>query len=517
MQHFTNQKEGGKQMKKFLILFLLLLLAAPAYAINIADNVDFGGDIRMRGYSLNNFFDFNSGSDIDDWEVFRLRTRIRTKVTFGENISGFIQIGNQTYGENIGEPETKQKNEDLNYLGFNFDNYEADNKSNKVFVDNAYMTVKNMFDTGITMQTGRMNLMYGSGFVLFDGQSQTASSSLYFDGIKLSATLCEKTVVDFLYFKDQENARWNVKEDDVTLMGAYLTSQCPALGGKQEFYILNKNDQRMSANTGFTPAVVETVKNTAGEDVKIVTESAHLDYRYFEKDLWMVGLRLSDKMENGLDYSLEGAYQFGDFDEEGNIDQDAFGGKFDGGFTFKDAPLAPRLFVGYAYMSGDDPETDEQERWDHFYGGWPQFGDLLAWKFVSTGYNRSLNNYDSLWREQSSTVEEAVYSNLEIASAGIGFNILKNLSAKLTYSMIMFEESDIMVKGSIVNKYDDFGDMYQLQLKYGYSKNLSFAFYGAMLEPGDAFEVSAYNADHNWQNVGDDDAYELFFETNLKF
>ncbi|PIP42388.1 MAG: hypothetical protein COX19_01220 [Desulfobacterales bacterium CG23_combo_of_CG06-09_8_20_14_all_51_8] len=365
-------------MKKFLILFLALFLCTPAMAENWTDNLEMGGDVRMMYYSLNNFFDYNSGSDIDDWEVFRLRTRLKTKITLSDDVSGFVQIANQTYGENIGEPETNQKNKDLNFLGFNFDNYEADNKSDKVFVDNAYITAKNMFNTGITLQTGRMNLMYGSGFVLFDGQSQAASTSLYFDGIKLSAPFGEKTNLDLLYFIDQENARWNVKEDDVSVMGAYLTAHCPFLGGQQEFYVLNKNDENLGAATPHTE-VTNEFENTDGELIDLVVEEPYLEYNPFEKDIWMIGLRFSDKMKNGLDYSLEGAYQFGDFNKEADIEQDAFGGKFDGGFTFKDAPMAPRLFVGYAYMQGDDPDTtDKKERWDHFYGGWPQFGDILA-------------------------------------------------------------------------------------------------------------------------------------------
>jgi len=109
-------------MKKFLILFLALFLCTPAMAENWTDNLEMGGDVRMMYYSLNNFFDYNSGSDIDDWEVFRLRTRLKTKITLSDDVSGFVQIANQTYGENIGEPETNQKNKDLNFLGFNFDN-----------------------------------------------------------------------------------------------------------------------------------------------------------------------------------------------------------------------------------------------------------------------------------------------------------------------------------------------------------------------------------------------------------
>ncbi|PIP42387.1 MAG: hypothetical protein COX19_01215 [Desulfobacterales bacterium CG23_combo_of_CG06-09_8_20_14_all_51_8] len=80
--------------------------------------------------------------------------------------------------------------------------------------------------------------------------------------------------------------------------------------------------------------------------------------------------------------------------------------------------------------------------------------------------------------------------------------------------MLTFEEPTLDANGN--KKDDDFGDMYQLEASYGYSKNLSFAIYAALIEPGDAFKVSMNNP-YNWMNVDDDNAYELFFETNLKF
>lgn len=472
-------------MKKWLILFMVLFLCTPAIAENWTDNLEMGGDIRLRGYKLQNFFDFNDDGDIDNWEVFRLRTRLYTKAKLGDNISGFVRIANQTYGENIGEPETAQKEADF---PVDFDNYESDNKSNKVFVDNAYITVKDLFGTGTTLNAGRMNLMYGSGFVLFDGQSQFASTSIYFDGVKLSIPLGEKATLDALYFKDQENMRWNTKPDDVTLTGAYLIANCPVMGGKQELYFLSKNDEAI------------------------------------EKDIYMTGIRLSDKIdlsenEVALDYSGEFAYQFGQFNDAKDIDQDAMGYKLDAGLTLKGAPMTPRVFCGYAFMDGDDPDTEDQERWDHFYGGWPQFGDLLAWKYVKTSYNSSLKGYDSKWDQQSSTMEEAVYSNLEIMSAGLGCNITKELSAKFTYSKLNFAESDIMVTNAdgttaIVKKDDDFGDYYQLEAKYQYSKNLSFAMYAGLIDPGDAFVV---NDTGDYKSVGDEEAYEFFWEVNLSF
>jgi len=101
------------------------------------------------------------------------------------------------------------------------------------------------------------------------------------------------------------------------------------------------------------------------------------------------------------------------------------------------------------------------------------------------------------WNEGSTTGGEAVYSNISMLSAGIGANLTSSLSAKFTYGLLTADET-------VAGADDDFGDYYQLQTKYGYSKNLSFAMYAALIAPGDAF-------------INDDDAYEFFIETNLKF
>jgi len=432
-------------MKKFWVLFLVLFLCTPAVASTIADNIDFGGHIRFRGYDMQNMWNHDDNADWDNWNMYRLRTSIHFKATPSDTISGFLKLTNQTYGNGV-----------TNKYGQEFDNM-----SNKVFIDNAYITVKDFFGSGATFNAGRMNLMYGSGFVLFDGNSQFASTNLYFDGLKLSIPLSDNAVLDVLYFKDEENNRDEASSDDITLSGAYLTAKCPVIGGKQELYLLNRDDEGLN------------------------------------KDIWMTGLRLSDKLECGLDYSGEVAYQFGEFDDSNDIDQDAWGCKLDLGFTLEGVPMSPRLFCGYVFLEGDDPDTDDKERWDVFYGGWPQFGDLLAWKYVNVGSANAITDYDKNWNEGSSTPGEAAYSNISIATVGIGAMLRKKLSAKLSYGLLTADETNPGVD-------DDIGDYYQVQAKYGYSKNLSFALYMAMIDPGDA-------------HLSDDEAYEILLETKLSF
>jgi hypothetical protein len=445
-------------MKKAVILLCVLFMATPAMALTW-DQLEVGGRVQLRGYELKNFWNFNSDNEIDRWSVFRSYTSLYTKAKVTDDITGFINFANQHWGNGVGAGENMDSN---------------------VFVDNAWIEANNLFNQPLTLKAGRQNLMYGSGFVLFDGQSQSGSTAIYFDGIKLGLKLGQSALLEGLYFKDQENNRSNAVEDDITLAGAYLTSNCPVLGNTQELYLLNRRDEKLAING---------VQAT--------------------KDIWMAGLRISDMLdvggenEFGLNYSGEIAYQFGRFAEfpgstaQNDIDQKSLGYKLDAGLKFKNVLFTPRLFANYTFMEGNDPGTDDNERWDVFYGGWPQFGDLLAFKYLNVGPNNAIAYYDANYNQGSTVPGEAVYSNLKVATLGIGSNLTASLYADLSYSLLTIDQPD-------PGRDDDFGDYYQINLRYAYSPNLSFAIYSGLIDPGKAF-------------LYDDNAYEFFWETQLRF
>ena len=426
--------------------------AAPAD--EWAKRVSLGGQVTFRGYNLQNVWDFNDEVDSDNWDTFRLKGSLKATVKATDDVTAVVQLTDQTYGENTGV---------------------GDNVDNKIFLDNAYIEARNLFGVPVDGTFGRQNLIYGSGFVVLDGQSQFASTSIYFDGIKLRWHLTDTMTLDGLYMKDQENQRADDADgnttpdnrgDDITLSGAYFTSnKCPMVG-KSELYILNRNDE------------------------------------YFGKDIWMYGARVSNKLENGFDYSLEGAIQRGDANR--TLDQDAFGYKLDGGYTVKAVSMTPRFYLGYAFMSGDENASDqESNQWDVFYGGWPQFGDLMAWKYLNLPSTaNSLKGVYSGYNAYSNVIGEAIYSNFSIATLGASANLLKNFSVNLSYSLLTFDEVAAGMD-------DDFGDYYQTTLKYQYNKQLSFSLYAALLSPGDAFKFSA--------DAPMDDATEAYWETEYKF
>ena len=81
------------------------------------------------------------------------------------------------------------------------------------------------------------------------------------------------------------------------------------------------------------------------------------------RDIYTVGGRLKNKPNEigNFDYTIEGAYQFGDYAATFTgryLRQDAFMFVAQGGYTFADLWASPRLGLEYSYGSGDDNSKD---------------------------------------------------------------------------------------------------------------------------------------------------------------
>ena len=437
-------------MRKLFVLSAAILatMQTAAYAVD-PPQLKIGGEVRMRGYYLNNFSDFDDSIRRDEWSVFRLRTRVFVSAAMDNGVSAYVRIANQHYSEGV----TAQPSDG--------DKWEEENKSNKLFVDAAYIDVKGLFGLPLDLQAGRQNLMYGSGWVIADGQSQYGSTSTYIDGIRFIWRMGTNVSLDALYFKDEEKKRDATTPDDITFAGLYLTSKAPLPIGQQEVYVLGRFDQLI------------------------------------RKEIYMAGGRLSNRYESGVDYSAEGAWQTGK--ARPKVDHNAYGLKIDLGFTFKNAAATPRVYGGFVRLTGDDYGTaDENEAWDVFYGGWPQYGDLLAWKYVNAGPDNAISIYDPNYNQLSTVAAEAVYSNFNLYTAGLEARPIEALKTGFSYTKMIADET--------IDEIDhDLGDYYQLVAEYRYSQHLTFGLYAALIDPGDAF-------------VGrSDPASEAFWDFTLSF
>jgi hypothetical protein len=337
-----------------------------------------------------------------------------------------IRLANQNWGEGVADQADTAGRR-----------WEQDGKSSKVFVDAAYIEVDRPFDLPANLRLGRQSVSYGSGFVVFDGQSHIGSTAVYFDGARLRLSPGRGVNADLLYLIDQENRRDESVRDDIVMMGLYLTGPC---GG--DLYALRRVDDLLG------------------------------------KDIWLTGARFARTL-GALDLALEYGLQRGD--AATGLDQEAWGTKLEAGYTVH----GWRPFVGYVGMSGDDPATlDVRERWDIYYGGWPQFGEHLAWTYLNLGPGNGITRYDPTYAQGSSVPGEAVYANLLMPSVGLEVKPHPRFTAKASWSWLRADRTAPGVD-------DEIGTYAQLQAKYTYTKNLAFSVYGGYLDPGKALGESA--------------------------
>jgi len=87
------------------------------------------------------------------------------------------------------------------------------------------------------------------------------------------------------------------------------------------------------------------------------TRPSVLDERGFvgDSDIFTAGVRIADSHDLAVDYQAEIETQWGDFAED---DHRALLLMGQIGYTFLDAPLAPRLVTEYTFSSGDDERQD---------------------------------------------------------------------------------------------------------------------------------------------------------------
>lgn len=418
-----------------LVLMLLLLAVAVRADERPLPRWSYGGDVRARYYELQNLWDWNYGNDADHWAALRLRTRLWAGVELERGVKGYVRFGNQNWGEGVADvPDAEGRR------------WEQDGKSGKVFVDAAYIEVDRLFDLPANLRVGRQALAYGSGFVVFDGQSQLGSTSVYFDGARLRVAPGANVNADLIYVIDQENRRDEASRDDIVLTGLYLTH---APSGA-ELYGLRRLDDTLA------------------------------------KDVRMLGARVARTVAGRVDVSLEYALQRGDAffvaADQRTVEQKAWGAKLEAGCTF--GVLRP--FASYVGLSGDDPATaDVCERWDVFYGGWPQFGEHLAWTYLNLGpTGNAISRWDPTYNELSSTPGEAVYANLLMPSFGLELKPVGRFSAKGSWAWLQADHTPAGVD-------DEIGTYAQLQAKYAYTKNLAFSLYGGFLDPGKALGAGA--------------------------
>ncbi len=363
-----------KLVALLLALSVCLLMGASFVANSAAEEAepspfDWGGDIRLRGVNFDNI-PINAdppgvtrgGKNV----FFRGRTRVWGQYLFSDQVLFRTRLVNE------------------------FRSYESGSGTNSYdfpdeFVfDHLYLDVQDLADGLLDLRIGRQDLIYGNGRVILDGNPLDGSRTIYFNAVKASLNW-ETTVADILGI-------WNEAEDDlainsqhrdlVGLPGKYATDMVESGAG---IYVKNKSLEKMPFEAYYI------YKNESdyefwvpGTDGAPPTKVVQPD----DLDVHTLGVRLMPQFTERLSGNLELAGQLG---ERG--DQDVSGWMVDAKLSYKFPvdTLNPTGSVGLYHLSGDDPNTTDDEGWNPLWSRWPQYSELYVYAFDADGAGRWSN------------------------------------------------------------------------------------------------------------------------------
>ncbi|NQT81707.1 alginate export family protein [bacterium] len=362
------------KLRAIVLVFLFCLLTASVFAEGGAvvppeesNSFDWGGDIRLRGVNFDNI-PINTpppglargGKNV----FFRGRTRIWGELAFSDDAHFQARLVNE------------------------FRSYEEGSGSNsydfpdEYVFDHLYFDFKNLLDEKLDLRIGRQDLIYGTGKVILDGNPLDGSRTIYFNAIKASLKL-DSTVVDILgiYNEAEDDLAINSQDRDlVGLLGKYATDMVESGGG---IYVKNKSIEKMPLEAYYL------FKNES--DYKFNIPGAPDNPQVFphDLDLHTLGFRLMPKFTESLSGNLEVAGQTG---ERGS--QDVDGWMVDAKLSYK-FPVCEKVSasasVGFYHLSGDDPDTADDEGWNPLWSRWPQYSELYVYGFDADGAGRWSN------------------------------------------------------------------------------------------------------------------------------
>lgn len=352
-------------MKKFLPVALLAVAVMAAPAAASVQNVKVSGDITSTGLVRKNFN--LTKTDKYRQHLLLTQTRLRVDADLTDNVSTTVGLLNErVWGEN---------NARVNSVSGSDENY-GDNDIN---INLAYVTLREMLYSPLTVIVGRQHFAYGNSFVIdssgpnnststggLKGVAEDLSMQANLDAVRLVFDYNPLTIdVVGAKVNHKNNLGLGNKHDDVDLVGTNANWQIgDSLGTVLEGYFWAKVDHNND--------------QTAAANKKIDT-------------VYMPGLRAEANLLDGWNVSAEAAMQKGHIynsTSDLNLKRSAFAGQLISKYKLpleETKKYSPLLTAGYTYLSGGHSldNTDKYRAWD------PMFENQGGGKIYNTLFDLS--------------------------------------------------------------------------------------------------------------------------------
>jgi len=460
-------------MKKGILLAVLIvaLLAMPAFAS--VQNIKVSGDLE-NSWVVRNGFDFGEGAqDAKENDVISaLRLRVDADLT--DNVSVVVRLLNErVWG---GDSRTLTDS--------NGDTVSIDNGNSNIDIDLAYVEMREMLYSPLTVTIGRQVLYYGNGLIIGDGPSNSSTGPLGKiapDLSKVSGVDAIKAVLDY---------------DPLTIDIFAAVIDSGTIGQITEDKSDDVNLYGINANYAFNDekgTVAEAYFFSKVDSVSLADGTAANDYDTVQTP----GFRVSSNVLDGLMVSGELAWQFGkkvngfsSITAGESIDRNAMAAQLIANYVIpfeKTKKYNPMLLTSYTYASGDSTPSDGVTGGEKLvYSAWdPMYEGISGGKI----YN-------------------AIFSltNCHVYSVALAAEVMEDVMAKATWTGIWLDKKNNDATWQPGNVYDNddgtsalmaaysvdkdkkaVGNEFDLELTYDYTEDVVIGLNTGIFLPGTVF------------------------------
>lgn len=459
------------------------LAVTPAFAE--VQNVKVSGSVNVKAISKDNF-DLRktttaTTTNDDKFQAYLQTTEVRVDADLTDNVAAAVQLANQRF-------------------------WDADTAaSNDIDLDLAYVKLKELVYSPLTVTVGRQDIKFGSGFIVGDtallgdpngvfsgsslttttvhaaGQGREYSTHNGYDAIRLTLDYAPLTA-DAILAKVQERGEGGHDQD---LMGVNLNWKGAPVDrwqGEAEAYWFFKNDR----------GAAYTVHDSAG--------------RTYEKNtVHAFGIRTGLQPVSNLWVNAEAAGQIGELEDTVFVagqgkqirDRMAVATNLSANYTLTNTAWTPNIGGGWVWYSGEQVgvspggDSDDVNAWDPMFRG--QFTTAIQEFFAgsdsATGFYTTFDPNDT-----------AAATNRHLLYADFGVKPLQDLSLQARYTHVRFD------KAAVAGRSKHVGDEIDLQAKWDYTEDVQIGLLGAAFLPGSYYDgAAAASRGRNtaWEVVGD--------------
>lgn len=425
-----------------------VLAWSGADADNSAAPFDWRADLRLRQIFIDNV-GLNDDSASADRTFQRYRTRIWGAYHLNDQISASARL--------IWEGRHYQDPNSSSWRAPGFEQW----YSGGVLFDQLAVDFKHIGGSPLSLKLGRQDIILGHGWLVLDGSPIDGSRTIYLDAARATYTAeTLGTTLDLIYIDQSadtgrfpQSLNGNVEdqtEQHETGVILYARNQSLIQDTDLDGYFIYKHN-RPNRTLG-------SIRVNNGAPFPSPSDAG---------DIYAAGLRADAKLTPNWTLRAEGAYEWG---TRNRRDLDALGFNSRLTYSFNDT-LNNQLHADFEYLSGDDPDSSDDQAFDPLWGRWPQWSELMIYQ----------------WPLES-RVGEA--TNLQRLNIGWIAQVHPTTQLLLDYHAMWADEQNTRTTAQRVNisgEGDFRGHLFTAWLKTKLDKHISGHLVAEYLAPGDYY------------------------------